>query len=77
LYWAWRYRPATNRNIRTCLVCVSIRIDLSIKETLLVNKRRWVQMQRKTVMNMDELVTWVSHKRVAEGSSLVQCDAML
>ena len=34
-------------------------------------------MQRKTVMNMDELVTWVSHKRVAEGSSLVQCDAML
>jgi len=37
---------------RTWLEHVSSRIDLSIKETLLV-KRRWIQMQRKTVRKMD------------------------
>jgi len=53
LYWSLRYRPATNRNIRTWLVHASSRIDLSIKETLLVKRRRWIQMQRKTVRKMD------------------------
>jgi hypothetical protein len=39
------------------LVHVSSRIDLSIKETLLVKRRRWIQMLRKTVRKMDGLVT--------------------
>jgi len=33
LYWALWYRPATNRNMRTWLVHVSSRINVSIKET--------------------------------------------
>ena len=58
LYWALRYRPATNRNVRTWLVHVSSRTDLSIKETLLVKRRRWIQMQRKTMRKMNGLVTF-------------------
>jgi hypothetical protein len=57
--WALRYRPATNRKIRSWLVHVSNRIDLSIKETLLAKRRRrrWTQMQRKTVRKMGGIVT--------------------
>jgi len=58
LYQALRYRSTTNRNIRTWLVHVSSRIDLSINETLLVKMRRWIQMQRKTVRKMNGLVTY-------------------
>jgi hypothetical protein len=50
--------PATNRNIRMWLVHVSSRIELSIKETLLVKWRRWIQMLKKTVRKMDGLVTY-------------------
>ena len=53
-----RYRPATNRNIRTWLVYVSNRTDLSIKEILLVKRRRWIQMQRKKVRKAGGIVTY-------------------
>jgi len=53
LYWSLWYRPATNRNIRTWLVHASSRTDLSIKETLLVKRRIWIHMQRKTVRKTD------------------------
>ena len=46
-----------NRNIGTWLVHVSSRIDLSVTETLL-KRRRWIQTQRKTVRQMDGLVTY-------------------
>jgi hypothetical protein len=47
-----------NRNIKMWLVQVSSRIDLSTKEALLVKRRRWIQMQRKTVRKMNGLVTY-------------------
>jgi hypothetical protein len=40
LCWAWRYSPATNRNMRPCLIFVSSRIGMSRKDKLLVNKRK-------------------------------------
>ena len=57
LYCALSYVPATNRNIRMWLVHVSSRTDLSIKETLLVKRRRRIQLLRKTVRKTDGLVT--------------------
>jgi hypothetical protein len=58
LCWTWRYSPATNRNTRTRLVFVSSRTDLLIKDKLLVNKRKQIQMQGKTVRKTDGFETF-------------------
>ena len=74
LYRELRYRPATNRNIRTWLVHVSSRTDLSIIKKKIIGDEEEMDLDAEEDSKENEWTCdiWVSRSRVAEVSSLVQ-----